>query len=379
MPLDFLRLLPPVMLALAILSGCAEDTPPPAAPAAQVEKDAVTFPADSPQVAALIIEEARVRGDSVFRFSGRLAWDEERTARVVTPLAGRVMSIAVRPGDAVRAGQVLAQVSAPDLGAAQAEARKAAQDLALSRKALARTEELHAAGVAPTKDLQSAQAEVARLEAERERAAARLRAYGGSDTGSIDQQFVLRTPIAGVVVERNLNPGQELRAEGGDRPLFVVSDPSKLWFVLNASEAESALLRAGSEVEIRAASAPDVSGIGRITHVADFVDPQTRTVKIRGVIDNAQRTFKAEMYVTGQVRQKTASGVTVPDSAVFLRGDVQFVFVEEGERRFVRRPVQIGPSSGGQQVVLEGLKPGDRVVVDGALLLQRLLALSGSR
>lgn len=362
-----------------LLGGCAEDAAPPKAPAAKVEQDAVTFPADSPQVAAIIVAEAAVRGDSVYRFNGRLVWDEDRTARVVAPLAGRVQSIAVRPGDAVRAGQTLAVVSAPDLGAAQAEARKSAHELALARKALVRNEELHAAGVAPAKDLQAAQAEVGRLEAERERTASRLRLYGASEGGVVDQRFALRSPIGGTVVERHLNPGQELRAEAGERPLFVVSDPTHLWFMLDATEAEAGLLHAGSEVEIRAASAPDTAGVGRITHVADFVDPQTRTVKVRGVIDNAARRFKAEMYISGQVRQKTAAGMVVPESAVFLRGDRHFVFVAGGERRFVRRPVVIGSSQSGQQVIVDGLQKGDRVVVDGALLLQHLLALGGSR
>src|SRR2546421_12252077 len=109
----------------------------------------------------------------------------------------------------VRQGQELALLAAPELGVAQSEARKAEQDFALSQKSLARVQELFNAGVAPAKDLQAAQADVARTAAERQRTQAKLKLYGTTDT--VDQTLALKTPIAGVVVERNLNPGQEIR------------------------------------------------------------------------------------------------------------------------------------------------------------------------
>ena len=123
-----------------------------------------------------------------------------------------------------RLAAVFAVLAAPELGTAQSEARKAEQDYALARKNLARIEELHGAGVAPAKDLQVAQAEVARTEAERSRTLARLKLYGkdvNTEEKQVDQQLALRSPIAGVVVERNLNPGQELRPDQPGAPLFI--------------------------------------------------------------------------------------------------------------------------------------------------------------
>lgn len=119
--------------------------------------------------------------------------------------------IAAQPGDRVKAGQALAYLASPDFGQAQADAGKAQADIALAEKNLARIRELHDNGVAPRKDLSQAEAEHARARSELARAQGRVRLYGGG-TG-IDQTLALKSPIAGTVVERNLNPGQELRSD----------------------------------------------------------------------------------------------------------------------------------------------------------------------
>lgn len=339
-----------------------------------VEKDAVIYPAASPQIASLASVPVEARREVTLRFNGRLAWDEDRTARIFAPLGGRVLGIAVRPGDRVKAGQTLVTLAAAELGAAQAEARKAEQDQGFALKSLARVEELHGAGVAPEKDLQAARAEAERSATERARTTARLALYGGSAT-AIDQRYALRTPVAGVVVERNLNPGQELRPEtmpqGG---LLVVSDPSHLWFSLDVAEADVGNLRPGVEVELASTGLGTATVRARVTHVADLVDPQTRAVKVRGTVANPQRLLKAEMFVTATLRIPTTTGLLVPARAVYLRGEQYFAFVDAGNGRFERRALKIGPAENGHQVVLQGLRAGDKVVVEGTLFLERMLA-----
>jgi cobalt-zinc-cadmium efflux system membrane fusion protein len=289
-----------------------------------------------------------------------------------------VVSIAARSGDRVQAGQTLAVLAAPELGTAQSEARKAEQDYALARKNLARVEELHAAGVAPAKDLQVAQADVARTEAERSRTLARLKLYGkdaNTEEKQVDQQLVLRSPIAGVVVERNLNPGQELRPDTqGDKALFVVSDPTHLWFVLEIGEKDLDGLKRGVQIQLRTSSLGEERVPGRLLYVADAVDPQTRTVKVRGAVESSDPRLKAEMFVSAELKVPEAKGLVVPARAVYLRGEQYFVFVDAGAGRYVRRAVKLGPASDGVQVVLAGLEPAEKVVVDGNLLLEKILA-----
>lgn len=360
--------------AAVLAAGCGEPVGKETMVAPQVDRDTVVFPAQSLQRQSITTEAVRPRRNLMLRFTGRLVWNEDRTVRVFSPFAGRVLRIDVRPGDVVRAGQTLALVAAPELGQAQSEARRSEQDLLLAQKNVARVTELHANGVAPTKDLQAAQADLARAEAERSRTLARLKLYGGAPD-AVDQQLLLRSPIAGVVVERNLNPGQELRPEQPTpgNGLFVVSDPSRLWFSLDVAESDLGAVRPGAEVLLRSALTGSTPVTGRIAHIADSVDPQTRTVKARGTVDNADRRLKAEMFITAELTVPEVQGLLVPTKAVYLRGDEHYVFVEAGEGRFQRRRVRLGPSSVGDQVVLEGLVATDKVVVDGNLQLERLV------
>jgi cobalt-zinc-cadmium efflux system membrane fusion protein len=362
-----------LLLAFAALAlGCSKANEKVAVPA-RVEKDAVIFEPSSPQLAALQSAPVEPRREAVLRFAGRLVWNEDRTVRVFAPFQGRVMEIKARVGDQVKPGQVLAKLAAPDLGVAQSDARRAEQDFVLAQKNLARIEELHGAGVAPTKDLQSAQADFARTGAERERTRARLRLYGTD--GSVDQQYSLRSSIAGVIVERNLNPGQEVRPDANpDKPLFVVSDPRQLWFLLDVAEKDVGELKPGAEVKLGTSSLGEERATGHIVTIADVVDPQTRTVKVRGTVGGADPRLKAEMFTTAELKVPAAKGLIVPARAVYLRGEQYYVFVEDGAGRYVRRAVQLGPGGDGQQVVLAGLEPTQKVVVDGNLLLEKILA-----
>jgi len=363
-----------IFLCAAWLAGCGESAQKTVAPQPRVDGQAVIFPAGSPQLGALASAKAEERHEAVLRFTGRLVWDEDRTVRIFSPLGGRVQSIAVRLGDQVRAGQALAVIAAPELGSAQSDARKAEQDDMLAQKSLARVTELLEAGVAPAKDLHAAQAEAARAAAERARTHARLKLYG-TGSGAVDQRFTMATPIAGVVVERNLNPGQEVRPDAqGEKGLFVVTDPSRLWFVLDVAEGDIGAVKAGATVQIGATMLGQETVSGKITHIADFVDPQTRTVKVRGTLENPGRSVKAEMFVTAELKVPAVHGYVVPTKAVYLRGEQNYVFVDEGQGRYVRKPVRLGPTSNGNQVILEGLAGEEKVVVEGTLLLERMLA-----
>jgi len=371
-----MRVLLLLLLAVA-LAACGEKEKEPL-PQYSVELHSIViFPAGSPQIGAITSVAIEPRRDMTLRFNGRLVWNEERTVRVFAPFAGRVTSIAVRPGDQIKAGQSLAVLASPDLGVAQAEARRAEQDYSLAQKNLARVQELFGAGVAPAKDLQTVQADVARTKADRERTLAKLRLYGKTqgDEMRVDQRLALRSPIAGVVVERNLNPGQEIRPDNqGDKALFVVSDPTQLWFLLDVAEKDIALVKPGTDLSLATTSLGDERVRGRILHVADVVDPQTRSVKVRGTVATNDERLKAEMYIVAELRVPAPGGYLVPARAVYLRGEQHYVFVDEGNGRYARRAIQPGPLVDGYQVVLQGLAATDKVVLDGSLLLERLLA-----
>ncbi len=363
-------------LGMALLAGCQDKTEPVAsAPLPIIENKQLRFPAGHPQLALLVTETAKAAGNFEVELPARLAWNEERTQRIYPAFAGRVSRIAADVGQQVAPGQVLAELASPEFGAAQADTSRAQADAQLASQALQRQHELFDAGVVARKDLEQAQAEAARAQAEVARAQARTRLYGSS--AGVNQLLGLRSDMAGTVVERNLNPGQELRPDSGNAaPLFVVTDPTSLWVQIDAQEADLRDLRPGAKVQLLVPVLAEQPFEATIRAVTDQIDPGTRKIKIRASVANPQRLLKSEML--GKVRYARAVGerVQVPATAVFLRNKDHYVFVQSSPGVFEPRDVKV-LVEGAQTVLLsQGLKVGEQVVVQNGLLLARELRIA---
>src|SRR5437899_2045054 len=225
----------------------------------RLENGSIVFRQDSPQLGSFATEPVKASAPQLLRLSGRLVWDENRTVRLFPAFAGRVIHILVKAGDRVKPGQTLAMLASPDFGQAQADARRAQSDFALAEKNLNRLRELYAAGVSSRKEMITAEADYARAEAELTRAAGKVKLYGGGSE-SVDQNLALASPIDGVVVERNINPGQELRTDlqlSNSPAMFVITDPSRLWVQLDAAESQLASLKRGQTVTLRSSAWPE--------------------------------------------------------------------------------------------------------------------------
>jgi cobalt-zinc-cadmium efflux system membrane fusion protein len=339
-----------------------------------VEGETIYFPPNSAKTTTLGIVKAETAKAVPVKVTGRLIWDEGRSARLYPAYAGKVTAILAKPGDQVKAGQALALLASPDFGQAQSDASRSAADFALAGKNLERARALHEQGVISRKDLEVSEAEHRKADAELRRTSHRLKLYGGG--GNVDQRFALTSPVAGTVVERNINPGQELRPDliSANVPaMFVVTDPTHLWFQLDVHEKDLPHVRKGMTIALHAASDPLASFPGVVESVADSVDPVTRMIKIRGRVDNPDRKLKAEMFVVGAISHQVNDAVQVPADAVFLKGDKHYVFVA-GDGRFTRKQVTVGQAQDGSIVILAGLREGEAIVASGGLLLQQLLA-----
>jgi membrane fusion protein, heavy metal efflux system len=360
-------------LALGSLTACRHAAAASVSSASpHLDGDRISYAADAPELGALAVAPAEPADAATVRATGRLAWDEDVTARVVSPIAGRVVRLLADVSTGVSRGQALALLQSPDLGQAQADTARAATDLDAAERTLARERALYENGSAPRKDVEAAEADRARSAVESARARARLALLGGG-TGSVDQSYRLVSPLRGVVVDRAANPGEEVR---GDNPttLFTVSDPTRLWVYLDLTEQDLGRVKPGMMLTVHSAAYPGRDFSGRVEVVGDTLDPATRTVKARGSLANPGRLLKAEMYVDVAVRDLAARpGLAVPTTAIVADGERRFVFVEEARGRFRRRPVTAGPERAGRTQILSGLAEGQRVVTDGSLLLESVL------
>lgn len=367
--------IPSVLSALTLLAlaACTEAPVPKAAePQPIMQGSQLRFPAGNAQLALLKTTAATAAESITVDLPAHLVWNEERTQRIYAPLAGRVSSIRADLGQAVAPGSPLLSLSSPEFGVAQADAAKAMADVQLSDKALRRQRELFDAGIVARKELEQMEAEALRAKAESERANAKTRLYGGSHT--VNQQLTLASEIRGTVVERNVNPGQEVRPDQsgpGVPALFVVSDPSQLWVQIDARESDIVSLRPGAAFELAVPSLPGKTFQGKVAAASDFLDPNTRTIKVRGVVANPERLLKAEMLGTARIQRKLAEGVMVPASAVFLRGTSHWVFVQSSPGTFEPKQVKVGYEGAKESLVTSGLSPADVVVSENGLLLAR--------
>jgi membrane fusion protein, heavy metal efflux system len=373
------------LLALAGLLGCGKekeatfDRPPDP----KVDGEKVVFLTNAPQLNYIAVQDAQPRTMAVTHVTGRLYWNEETTVGVFTPVAGRVTKILVDLGHAITNGQPLAELDSPDFAQALANARTAVGNLAMADKAYSRSKDLLAHGAAAAKDVEAAEAAYLAAMAERDRSEAVLANYGGSDKGT-NAVYILRSPIAGVLVDKNINPGQELRADlmlanapNLFAPSFVVSDPTKLWLQLDVAESDLPSLQPGLCLQIHSRSFPDKIFDGLVDRIGATMDASTRTIKIRGTVNNPDKLLKAEMYVMVDVVQAQSKagemGVEVPSKALFMKGDDSFVFLEDAPGAYERKQVKVGIEKDNKVPIFEGVSAGQKVVTEGALLLQSIV------
>ncbi len=377
----------PGLLIVFGLFGCTKDATvtvrDSSAPRVDSDKATVRFATNAPQLASITVQVAQPRTLAVTHVTGRLYWDDDITVRVFTPVAGRVIAVRSDLGQPIPVGTPLAEIDSPDFGQALANARTAVGNLAAAEKAYRRSQELLQHGAAAQKDVEAAEAACVAAVAERDRAEAVLANYGGSDK-STNSVYILRSPLAGVLVEKNINPGQELRADlmlanapNLFAPIFVVTDPAKLWLQIDVAESDLTVLQKGQRLQISSAALPGRVFDGRVDNISDTMDPATRTIKVRGVVNNPDKLLKAEMYVMVEVvrnpDQAEQMGVEVSSKALFMKGGDSCLFIEESPGVFQRKLVKVGVEKDNKVPVLEGVNAGQRVVTEGALLLQALV------
>jgi membrane fusion protein, heavy metal efflux system len=367
------------LIFATLVAGCHREANQDQSGEPKITGETIFFPADSPQLASLELAPVESRVPASTQLSGRLIWDDDVTVRVFTPFAGRVRKITADIGQLVEKNGPLAEVESPDFGQAQADARKAESDLKLAEHSLTRFRELFAHGAAAQKDVEAAEDAQAQTEAEYSRAVSKIAAYG-ANADSLDEIFVLRSSLAGTVVDKSVSQGLEIRPDQMlanvpeiTAPLFVVSDPAHLWIQIDATEIDVPHLQPGCEFTFTSRAFPAETFTGRVDKVSEFIDPNTRTIKVRGSVDNPLRVLKAEMFVNVILPGGEAHDVSVPATAVFLKGEKHFVFVRAKPGGFSRQEVAIGSEQDGRVLILNGLQAGQQVVTDGCIFLQELM------
>jgi cobalt-zinc-cadmium efflux system membrane fusion protein len=364
-----------LLVAAMVLAHGTMSVAPKAVQAVPGERSELRYEPGSGQLSAIKVEEVKVFPIPLSEpLNGRVTFNENVTARVSSPISGRVVSFKAQVGDSVKAGDTLAVLDSPDLAAAVADLSKARADEARKKPSLERARSLFDAGVFARKDLESAEADERQARAETERAERRLRNL--APNGGEDGQYAVRAPVPGVVADRQLNPGMEVRPDLPN-PLFIITDPARLWVVIDLPERDLSKVAPGQPVYVQADAWPDDRFPARIEKIGEVVDPATRRVQVRCSLANPERKLKPEMYArVTLLADENRTAVRLPNTALVTEGLYSYVFVEQTPGVFKRRRVQLAVQDRDYSYVESGVEPAERVVVAGAVLLNSELGAS---
>jgi cobalt-zinc-cadmium efflux system membrane fusion protein len=319
------------------------------------------------------LAEARPSGEGVTAL-GELRVNEDAYAEVGAPVAARVLKVLVGAGDVVQAGQALVELRSVELGRARADYLRARARAQLTSRVLQRKRGLAAERIVPQRELQEAEADALVAVAELQAAAAGLNALGVAEDDMREGQtahaeLVLRSPIAGTVIDRTVVRGQMADPAS---PLLRVADLSRLWLIAHAFERDAVRIHLGTTARASFPALPGQTFSGTVALVGKQVDVSSRTVPVRIEIANDGDVLRPGMSATARVPLDDTGGpiVEVPTAALQRRADGWCVFIPRADGSFEIRPVGRGRDLGGEVEVVNGLQAGEIVVVDGAFLLR---------
>lgn len=365
-----------LVATLTGMAGCASKTDDSASTGSVTATNMTLTPEQRKHIGLYTV--ARASFQRTVEATGSVDFDNDHATAVLTPISGPVSRLLVDIGDRVKKGDPLAIVDSPDFATAISTYRKALTTAHTARR-LANLEKdlVEHEGVAKREEDQ-AQTDAANADADLEAALQALVSLNvdpqtikaieqGRPVSHIDG--VIRSPITGTVVDRQITPGQLLQA--GTTPSFTVADVSRVWVMAQVSASDLSSVSLGDTADVT--SAVDAkAATGKVAKIASLVNPDTRLVPVRVVTDNPQGLLRKQMYVSVQIHSRQAmEGLLIPVSAI-LRDDqnLPFVYVVQRDGSFARRSITVGYRAGDQVDIPAGLQAGEQVVVDGGIFVQ---------
>jgi cobalt-zinc-cadmium efflux system membrane fusion protein len=297
--------------------------------------------------------------------------DPARTVKVLPPVTGRVTNLLVQLGERVTQGQDLAVIDSGDLALAYADVEKAKSMVTLTKKTLDRQLGLEKANAAAIKDREQAQSDYAQAVAELERAETRLRAIGVPSDKPDDKEgsrlLTLKAPAAGSVIDLQVARGAFVNDPTA--AIMTIANLGTVWVTANVPENDTARVAKGQDVEVVLPAWRGEVFAGKVLFVSDILDPDTRRTKVRIAFSNPDHRLKPNMFAEATFLAPKETAPVVPTQALILKDETDQVFVEVAPWTFEARPVEVSFQQGDRAVVARGLKPGERIVMKGGVLL----------
>jgi cobalt-zinc-cadmium efflux system membrane fusion protein len=373
-------------------SACEQSSPHPATPAAaaaaasaagsataggSTQGSYFTVPADQlPHLKIVSVRQAT--WSTTVRTTGTVDWDNDHTTQAITQVSGPIARIAADTGTRVKAGDPLLYVASGDMTLAVSTYRKAKNRFDLAKRQLDRNKDLFDHKALSARDYEAAQADFNDAATDLQASLQTLKVFGvlQADITDAEQQnmpikpeMVMRAPLAGVVVQKMVLPGQFIQA--GTTAAFVISNTSTVWVQGHVYDKDLGSVHVGDKVDERNSSFPEPFH-GVVSYIGEMLDPATRTTPVRIVTQNPNGLLKKDLFLDIVIHDKTTRDVlVVPTTAVLYdEQNFPFVYVQAGAGKFAQRLVKLGGQQGDDTQVVDGLKAGEPVVSQGSVFLQ---------
>lgn len=302
---------------------------------------------------------------SQLRLIGRVVPDENRLIRVFPLVGGNVRDVRAELGDFVNKGQTLAVIQSSEVAGYNSELAQAQAELRLAQKNLQVAQDLFTDKLSSERDVVAARKEVEREDAELARLREVLQIYGADQKS----QSVVKAPISGYVLEKNINRGMQLRSDDANA-VFTISQLNEIWVMANVNESDIGQIRLGLPAQIRTLSYPDKVFRGVVDKVYNVLDAATKTMQVRIRLANEQMKLKPGMNATVLLAfNEGGSMPTIPARALIFDKNKQFVMVFHDRHHIDTREVQIYRSLDDIAYIRSGLQLGDKVITHSQLLI----------
>lgn len=296
---------------------------------------------------------------------GVIVAEPSRNVTVFSPVAGKVLDVAVRVGEHVDVGDEIAHILSADAAQASADELKARAALDLAGRTLRRAQGVLAAGGEAVKDVETAKTSYAQAQAEEQRARTHLESLSTSvNAGGV---ITLRSPIEGAVGSVNTTAG--MNVVDLTQPLAVVTNIAEVWAVASVPERDIRNVGLGQAVNLTLPAFPGQIFHSTVSGIEPIMQADTQVLMVRVILQNLDRKLHPNMYANMTVMAPQPETISVPQSALVMNNDQVTVFVETAPHVFERREVQVIYDDGALCRVTSGLAPGARIVTTGAILL----------
>jgi cobalt-zinc-cadmium efflux system membrane fusion protein len=378
-----------VVLCFGLMAGCDHELRTSNTPSASGETEKVVsdprtaadplsnvLKIDGPMMAQIKVERVgETLLPSLLVATGKVQFNDDQMARILTPVNGQVQQLGVKVGEAVQKNERLFFLKSREVAVAVTEHLEDHKDLDLAEKKYAMAKDLFEHRAVSHIALQQAESDLAKAKARVARTEEALRVLGlrveENDLSSeLSSLIPITAPLGGTVIERRVTDGQFVQPDSN--PLLIIADLSSVWVLADIFERDLHRVHVGQRAEVRTEAYPEHRFLARVSRIGDVIDPATRTVKVRFLVSNPGALLKPEMFASVTlILDESAHGLTIPAKALFSEGGRNYVYLRSGELEFTRREVEIATEEFSRFRVTGGLKVGDQVVTQGAILLRQ--------